>query len=385
MMSMSNLAQLYQEIEDITSYKQIVDTIAEFFKKLEPDEAKIAAYLSLGSTGPKFEDTDMGLGNKFCLQAIAEAYDAGKDKVQKIFDEKGDLGDTAAYFCKRKKSSLSVKEVFDRFGIRRFSISFGRPVQAMLAKRVDSVEELSRKFPDKMAAEKKYDGERAQIHFRSPYQIKIFSRRLTEITSQFPDISEYVAKASEADKAVLDGEIVVFGEQGPGSFQRLMKRRRKYAVKKYKEKIPVVIYLFDILYLDGKSLLKKSYPERRELLENNKSKNRFETFTKVGSGFTDQDFKEIEEKLVRADKKPVDLFVDEHMEPDEYVEPDMVIEVLGAEITTSPKHTAGRGKSNKGFALRFPRFLHIRDDKATDQATTVEEILELKQAEQKRN
>jgi DNA ligase-1 len=117
----------------------------------------------------------------------------------------------------------------------------------------------------------------------------------------------------------------------------------------------------------------------------NKNKNRLETFTKVGSGFTDKDFKEIGKRLVKAEKKPVNLFVDEDMEPDEYVELEMVIEVLGAEITTSPKHTAGRKKSKKGYALRFPRFLHIREDKDPDQATTVEEIEKLKQAEQKRN
>jgi ATP-dependent DNA ligase len=315
MMSMSNLAQLYQEIEDITSYKQIVDTIAEFFKKLEPDEAKIAAYLSLGSTGPKFEDTDMGLGNKFCLQAIAEAYDAGKDKVQKIFDEKGDLGDTAAYFCKRKKSSLSVKEVFDRLvKIRDFSGEGSRQ------KKIGGLAKLL-----------------ADATFREAgYIVRIAVGKLRlGFGEQF--LIEALAKAFTGHEK-------------------------------------------------GAKIIEDKYNINTDIgAVRNKSKNRFETFTKVGSGFTDQDFKEIEEKLVRADKKPVDLFVDEHMEPDEYVEPDMVIEVLGAEITTSPKHTAGRGKSNKGFALRFPRFLHIRDDKATDQATTVEEILELKQAEKKRN
>ncbi len=144
----------------------------------------------------------------------------------------------------------------------------------MLAQRVETFEELEERISGKKAAEEKYDGERVQIH-KDGNEIKAFSRRLENITAQYPDLVEAARKSVLADKIVLDGEIVAYIEDRKGNdsteefypFQKLMQRRRKYEVEKYTEICPVAVFFFDILYLEGKSLLKEPYPKRRALLE----------------------------------------------------------------------------------------------------------------------
>ena len=107
----------------------------------------------------------------------------------------------------------------------------------------------------------------------------------------------------------------------------------------------------------------------------NKDDDAFETFTKVGTGFTDETFRTIKEMLekYRVQEKPKRLRLKRAMEPDEFYEPALVIEIMGAEITRSPGHTAGE-ENGRGLALRFPRFLRIREDKGPDEVTTVEEV-----------
>lgn len=563
---------MFSELESVTSHKKIVGMLSDFFKKLGPAEAKVAAYLALGDTGPKYEDTDMGLGSKFALRAVALAYGKEEKNVKKAFDKKGDMGDTAAHFDGRKKGRLSVKEVHERLvkirdvsgkgshekkirwlsellsdassdearyvmriamgslrlgfgeqfllealgmafpgkegdidlvkekynintdigevaeslaksgmsGIKRVSIRLGRPVQSMLAKRVDTIKELNKRFPKELAAEEKYDGERVQIHIDGN-EVTLFSRRLEDITAEFPEIAEGASKAFKGKTAVLDGEIVAYDDGEFGSFQKLMQRRRKYDVKEYRKKIPASAFLFDLIYLEGRSLMKRPYPERREKLENNvrqnknikftrrnvtsdfdefekffkkcvdeglegvvvksvgddsvyqpgkrgflwvkwkkeyaegardsfdlvvigslqgkgrrkemfgallcaalnKKKGMYESFTKVGSGFTDEQFDKIGKLLKKyeVNKKPANVVVGKDMAPDRYVQPKIVIEVIGSNITKSPKHAAGRGEGEKGYALRFPRFLHLRPDKSPDQATTIEEIKNMRKRE----
>ncbi|MCD6383727.1 MAG: DNA ligase, partial [Thermoplasmata archaeon] len=75
------------------------------------------------------------------------------------------------------------------------------------------------------------------------------------------------------------------------------------------------------------------------------------------------------------------------IEPDVHFSPGVVMEVMGAEITFSPVHTAafGKLKEEAGLALRFPRFTgRYRDDKRAEDATTVDEIVEMYKAQQKR-
>ncbi len=75
----------------------------------------------------------------------------------------------------------------------------------------------------------------------------------------------------------------------------------------------------------------------------------------------------------KVSERPKRLRLNKRMEPDEFYEPAVVIEIMGAEITRSPSHTAGEA-DGRGLALRFPRFLRIREDKGPDEITAIEEI-----------
>lgn len=110
------------------------------------------------------------------------------------------------------------------------------------------------------------------------------------------------------------------------------------------------------------------------------SNDTFPTVTKVGTGFTDAQLDEILTRLEPSRTSHRPARVDAKMQPDVWFEPRLVLEVVGAEITLSPIHTAGWGKAQEGagLALRFPRFTgRFRDDKAPEDATTVQEIWDM--------
>jgi DNA ligase 1 len=106
----------------------------------------------------------------------------------------------------------------------------------------------------------------------------------------------------------------------------------------------------------------------------------FPTVCKCGTGFSDADLAALPARLAPLERPQRPARVDARREADIWFEPGLVLEVLGAELTLSPTHTAGWGqvKADAGLALRFPRFTgRYRDDKSAEDATTVEEILQL--------
>jgi DNA ligase-1 len=97
------------------------------------------------------------------------------------------------------------------------------------------------------------------------------------------------------------------------------------------------------------------------------------TLTKIGTGLTDEQFRELHKRLkkLETDKKPKEYGkVDRTLEPDVWVEPSLVVEIAADEITKSPIHSSG-------LALRFPRLVKFRDDKGVEEATTVKEVKKL--------
>ena len=101
----------------------------------------------------------------------------------------------------------------------------------------------------------------------------------------------------------------------------------------------------------------------------NEKTDQFETLCKLGTGLTDELLEELPKKLqkYKVEKRPARVVVGKEMEPDIWFTPEVVVEVLAAEVTKSPFHTAG-------VALRFPRFIKFREDKKAEQATTRKEV-----------
>jgi len=180
-----------------------------------------------------------------------------KDLVDYAWNITSDYGEVAR---------IAKEESVD--GLRKVRLRPGRPIQVMLGLSAESIDEVIKKF-GKVAAEWKYDGMRIIIE-KSGGRIWLFTRRLENITKQFPDIVELAEEGLHAEELVVEGETLgIDVETGyPLPFQMLSQRiHRKYDVNLMVKQIPVQVNLFDILYLDGEMLLKKRFLERRKILE----------------------------------------------------------------------------------------------------------------------
>ena len=109
-----------------------------------------------------------------------------------------------------------------------------------------------------------------------------------------------------------------------------------------------------------------------------KEKDEFVSLCKIGTGLTDEEFREIRKRSERFARTNKPARVNSNIVPSVWLEPKIVIEVLADEITRSPVHTAGKIADEPGYALRFPRLVNFRsDDKRPEDATTVDEIISL--------
>jgi len=106
-------------------------------------------------------------------------------------------------------------------------------------------------------------------------------------------------------------------------------------------------------------------------------KDEFVTISKLGTGLSDQGWREIYERLAKLEAAEKPARVNSNFVPDAWLEPAIVVEVLADEITPSPRHTAGMTGDQPGFALRFPRIVSVRTEKKPEDATSVREIREM--------
>jgi len=211
-----------------------------------PLEAQYLARLTM-------EDLRIGIGEGGVRDAIAKAFGQPPDLVERGYSLTNDMGLVAQ---RAKQSSLSS-----------LNIMINHPIKMMLAQLGEGIAPAIQEM--RIAAiEWKFDGARVQIH-KNQEDVSIYSRRLENDTSSLPDISRAVLKLVKAKSAILDGEAVAIGDDGrPRPFQDILKRfRRKYGVEKLASEIPLRLFLFDILYMDGQSLIDKPLSERRMLLE----------------------------------------------------------------------------------------------------------------------
>ncbi|MEM0223323.1 MAG: ATP-dependent DNA ligase [Thermofilum sp.] len=199
-----------------------------------------------------------GVNEGLVLEAVAELTGASLEDVQRAFMLVGRIGDLV---------ELAVRGGGD--AIRSTRLQVFRPVRPMLAEMCHDLEQLLKESDKPMGFEYKFDGARVQIHVKDN-EVRIFSRRLSDVTRSLPDIVQVVKEfSSRFSEIVLDGEVVAVDEAGrPMPFQELLRRfRRLKGVEEEAERIPLKLWIFDILYLDGQELLDMPYRKRRELLE----------------------------------------------------------------------------------------------------------------------
>jgi DNA ligase-1 len=134
----------------------------------------------------------------------------------------------------------------------------GKPIKAMLAQKAKNIEEGFKAVGKPCAIEYKYDGFRLIIH-KKDSDIKLFTRKLENVTKQFPEAVEYVEKYVKGKSFILDSEAIGYDKKTKEytPFQAISQRiRRKYDIKEISEKLPVEINIFDILFYEGKSFIK---------------------------------------------------------------------------------------------------------------------------------
>lgn len=202
----------------------------------------------------------IGVAEMTFLQGLARAVGGTKrDKpvLEHAYNVLSDLGKVA--FRALSGGLASLKRVGPKPGI---------PVRMMLATRVEDLDEVPLHLTGPLLVEYKYDGERVQIHKDASGEMRVFSRRLEEITHQYPEVLTHVRKNLAARSAIVEGEVVAIDPKTQRllPFQVVMQRKRKLNIEQYQERVPVAFFAFDLLYLNGTSLLVRPLSERKGLL-----------------------------------------------------------------------------------------------------------------------
>lgn len=184
-------------------------------------------------------------------EAIAQAFSVDVDVLRKAYMVRSDIGEVAQ---RAKEEPARLKEL---------TIVLGRPLRPMLADTAGNLEEGFRRFETALF-EYKYDGARLSMHKHNEF-VSVFTREAEEVSQSLPEIVADVRKIPHS--FIVDSEIIPF-EHSPKAFQELIKRlRRKYRVDEFARKIPVKVYVFDLLHLDGETLIDMPLIERRKLLQ----------------------------------------------------------------------------------------------------------------------
>ena len=235
-------------------------------------------------------DLRIGLREGLVEEAIAVAFDAPIDQVKEANMLLGDIGQTALLASQNN--------------LQRAELSLFRPIKSMLASPEPTAEAIWERFSGGVEAgvspaiqnpaadtaattptpsttvyvEDKFDGIRAQLH-RGTNRVEIFSRDLRRMTDQFVEIAEQGSKFS--DELILDGEIMAFEHGKKLTFFDLQKRlgRKNEGADLFaaaSADVPVIFVAFDLLWLNGRSLLKTPLRERRELLRRLKLPSQFQ-------------------------------------------------------------------------------------------------------------
>jgi len=215
-----------------------------------PQEAKYLIKILIGEMRTGFHEGLMEL-------AASKAFDIPDDVIRRASMLTGDIGEVTQ--IARAKGVKAVS---------RLQLQVFRPVKPMLAQMAEDVKDALDQLGGNAAFEHKLDGARVQIH-KVADTVKIFSRRLTDVTESFPEVVQLIRKESESREVIFEGEIIAVGEDGnPLPFQHLMRRfRRVRDIEEMAMKIPVELHLFDLIYLDGQSLIAETYVDRRKKLE----------------------------------------------------------------------------------------------------------------------
>ena len=186
-----------------------------------------------------------------------EDYNLVIERVQEAYDILNDFSELAVLLKKRGLEGLSLVK-----------LKVGKPIKVMLGPKEESIEDAFERVGRPAALEYKLDGFRMQIH-KAEGRVKIFTRRLDEVTEQFPEVVDFVLSHVKGNSFILDCEAVGFDPKTGWflPFQKISQRiKRKHDIHQMAKDFPVELNVFDVVSYEGEDLLKKPFSERRELL-----------------------------------------------------------------------------------------------------------------------
>jgi DNA ligase-1 len=204
-----------------------------------------------------FGEMRIGAVEGVVLDAIATATQADAEVVRRAYMLLGEVSRVA---------ELALTQGVE--ALRQVGVELFVPIKPMLAEMAQNLDQALKEHGSITAFEFKYDGARIQIH-RKDSRIRIFSRRLTDVTDSLPDIVQVASQQIRSNEYLIEGEVVATGKNGkPLPFQDLMRRfRRVHDIDAMVREIPLKLFLFDVIYLRGRLLIDTPYKERWSILE----------------------------------------------------------------------------------------------------------------------
>lgn len=249
-----NFRKLY-DIEGKGSVERKTALVSELLNNANGKEAKWIARTVLG-------DLRIGVADSTLRDGLAETFFPKEkkvmaEKIQSVYDLSNDFGEIFKALIKGKKF------------LDKISLVPGKALNVMLPVKVTDIKEAFRICGKKVAIEHKYDGFRVVIT-KEGNEVKLFTRRLEEVTKQFPDVVEVVKKHIKGKDFIIDSEVVGYDPKTKKyrPFEAISQRiKRKFNIDKLMKELPVEINAFDILYYNGKSLVDETFEKRRKILE----------------------------------------------------------------------------------------------------------------------
>jgi len=243
------------------SQEKKLKIIAELLLSAQPNEARYIVRTAI-------ENLRVGAAEGIIRDAIVKAF-LLKEGTRK--EKKKEITDVVDYAWNIISDYGEIAQIAKEKGIEELKkprLFVGKPIQVMLAEKAEDMKEVFKEFKE-LLIETKYDGMRAQIH-KKDNEIWVYTRRLENVTKQFPDLVEFCKKGLKAKECIVEGEVLGISSKTklPLPFQVLSQRiHRKYEIEQMIKEIPIQINLFDVIYLDGKILVDKPLTERRKILE----------------------------------------------------------------------------------------------------------------------
>ncbi len=269
-----NLRKL-AELEGVGTVERKIQLIAELLTSAKPMEAKYIVRTIL-------QVLRVGVGEGSVRDAVVWAFFSDEIKlryneeennveiedreeynkyvgaVQKAFDVTNDFGPVA-----ERAKTRGLK------GLKSMKIAVGVPIKVMLALKVDDAEKGFERVGKPAELEYKYDGFRIIAHKKGE-EVKLFTRRLEDVSRQFPEVVKFIKSHVKGREFIIDSEAVGYsnktGQYLP--FQSISQRiKRKYDIDRMAKEFPVELNVFDVIYYNGESYLDEPFEKRRKLLE----------------------------------------------------------------------------------------------------------------------